>query len=285
MKTLYIDIYFLINFCVDILAFYYASKMAHIKTGNLRLMVLGTVGGISAVIHILGGRTVVTVANIVLSLLLLMLIGAKGASIFRRLKFLLLFLIIQLLIGGCVSFGYGLLDRYVSPLISNIDDSVANRRALIFAALVLFSIFVIRLIILLFTSRATERTVGLILELDSKKYECEAFVDSGNLVREPMSQAPVIFVGGEAVRRMKLQIGSALEEIDGLKEEYKRRIKLIPITNGSKTQILVGMKLDTVRVKCENRTEEVDAIVVFNKEEKTYAGYDSLVPSCLINEI
>ena len=100
MKTLYIDIYFLINFCVDILAFYYASNMTHIKSGNVRLFALGIIGGISSVVHILTSYLFVTVSNIVISLLLFALIGARRVGFLRKVKFLLLFLIIQLLIGG-----------------------------------------------------------------------------------------------------------------------------------------------------------------------------------------
>ena len=44
------------------------------------------------------------------------------------------------------------------------------------------------------------------------------------------------------------------------------------------------MKFDAVFLKQGEQTASVDTIVVLNKEEKTYAGYDSLIPSCLLNE-
>lgn len=285
MKTLYIDIYFLINFCIDVLAFYYASNMAHIKTGNIRLMTLGIIGGASAVIHILNSSAIILIANIVISILLFALIGATGVGIVRRIKFLVLFLIIQLLIGGCVSFGYGLLDRYVYPWVSDIDDSVANRGALVFAVLVLFAIFVIRLIVLLFTSSTTEKSVTLCMELEGKRYECEAFVDSGNLVRDPISLSPVVFVSAAGARRMGIPIDASLDKVEELNKDYQKRIRLIPIKFGGKTKICVGIKFDAVSLKRGDRSECVDAIIVLNKEEKTYAGYDSLIPSCLLNEI
>lgn len=284
MKTLYIDIYFLINFSVDVLAFYYAANMSHIKIGNLRLTLLGVIGGASAIIHILADSVLVTVANALISLLLFAFIGAGRVGLLRRLKFLLLFFIIQFLIGGCVTFGYEILDKYLYPLIVDIDDSVANRGALIFAVLVLFAIFIIRLLVLLFTSRSDEHSVGLSISLDGKKYECEAFVDSGNLVRDPISLTPVIFISAEGIRRMRLPVELSADSIDTLGGVYKSRIRLIPITVGGRSKVFVGFKLDSVCIKSRGSAESVDAIIVLNKEEKTYAGYDSLIPSCLVND-
>ena len=285
MKTLYIDIYFLINFCVDVLAFYYASNMTNIRTGNIRLMILGVIGGVSAVIHILFSAPVVIVTNVVLSIFIFAIIGAKDAGIFRRVKFILLFLIIQLLIGGCVTFGYSLLDRYLYPLIYDIDDGVANRGALVFAVLVLFSIFVIRLIVLLVTSSSTEKCVVLKMKLDGNEYECEAFVDSGNLVRDPITLSPVIFISADGIRRMGLPQDLSLAAIDNVKNKYKSKLRLIPVSNKGKSKIYIGMKFDDVSIICGERKESVEAIIVLNMEEKTYAGYDSLIPSCLLNEI
>ncbi len=285
MKTVYIDIYFLINFCIDVLAFYYAANMAHIKIGNVRLMLLGIIGGLSAIIHILTSSGFVTVANMFVTLFLFCVLGAKSCVAARRAKFLLLFLIIQLLIGGCVSFCYSLLDRYVYPLISSIDEGVANRNALIFSVIVLFSILVIRLLILLFSSRATDTTVFLSLELEGKKYECEAFVDSGNLVRDPLSLLPVIFIGSDGIRRMGIPFDASIEKTEYLKSTYKHRIHLIPINAGGKTKIHIGMRFDKVTIKTNGKEAIIDTVIVLNKEEKAYAGYDSLVPSCLINEI
>ena len=285
MKTLYVDIYFLINFCVDVLAFYYASNMANIRTGNVRLMILGIIGGASAVIHTLFSAPIIIVSNIVVSIMLFAIIGARAVSVFRRVKFILLFMMIQFLIGGCVTFGYSLLDRYVYPLICDIDDGVANRGALVFAVLVLFSIFVIRLIVILFTSSSTEKSVVLAIELEGKKYECEAFVDSGNLVRDPISLLPVIFIAADGVRRMGLPCDLSIDKIDGVNESYKSKIRLIPVSSKGKSKIYLGIKFDSVSLILGGRKEAVDAIIVLNMEEKTYAGYDSLIPSCLLNEI
>ena len=53
MTTLYIDVYFLINFCVDILALYFAASFVKIPCTNLRLVISGVIGGGYAVVGIL----------------------------------------------------------------------------------------------------------------------------------------------------------------------------------------------------------------------------------------
>ena len=60
MTTIYIDVYFLVNFVVDILAAYFSSTFLHLKTSNLRLVAIGAIGGGFAVIDVLWSETLVS---------------------------------------------------------------------------------------------------------------------------------------------------------------------------------------------------------------------------------
>ena len=53
MKTIYIDVYFLINFSVDLLALYFAAMFMKIRATNLRLVLAALVGALYAVIGVL----------------------------------------------------------------------------------------------------------------------------------------------------------------------------------------------------------------------------------------
>ena len=53
MRVLYIDVYFLINFTVDLLALYFASLLLHFPVFRWRLTVSALIGACSAAISLL----------------------------------------------------------------------------------------------------------------------------------------------------------------------------------------------------------------------------------------
>ena len=74
MQTLYIDVYFLINFTVDVLAVYFAVLLSKITTSRIRLILCGLIGAISACLTvILELNTVFYVINLLFSVLIIVL--------------------------------------------------------------------------------------------------------------------------------------------------------------------------------------------------------------------
>ena len=120
MKTLYVDVYFLINFTVDVLALYFAAMLCKIKAGNKRFIISGALGAMSAVINALFFNNVFIVASTsILSLAVMVWIISGNIGLYRKIKYIIAFLMFQLLIGGCVYYAYCLLDeafkRYKFP--------------------------------------------------------------------------------------------------------------------------------------------------------------------------
>lgn len=277
MKTLYIDVYFMINFTVDILAIFVALKMVHLGIRMRRIILCGILGGAFAILELFLPIKALEVLLAAIFLLLITQISCIGASWSRRIKFLFSFYISTFLISGIVNFMYQLMDRYVKNIAIESGQST-NKKALVFSLIILLMIGALRLFIMMFSGAANETNVDLVINICGKRLEIEALIDTGNLVKDPMNMNPVIFIKKAYAERIFAKEVLELSHLDDLPLEYRKRIRLIPVTRGGQTHVMTGVKVDSVIMRREEREEPLDATIVIDKEEGTYGGYFALAP-------
>lgn len=277
MKTIYIDVYFMINFTVDILAVFIATRMVHVRTSIKKLIFSGLLGALLATAELFVKGKVLNIALAALFLLLLTVISCKETSTLRKFKFLLSFYIAAFLISGAVNFVYSLMDRYIDGIFTDASDST-NRKAIIFSLIILLIIGALRLLIMMISDTVNEKSTKLRIELSDKILETEALIDTGNLVKDPMNMNPVIFIKEGIAHSIIPNEVIELSHIDSLSADYRRRIRLVPVTRNSQTHVMTGIRVDKVFVIKERYREEINATIVIDKEEGTYAGYYALAP-------
>ncbi|MBR2931013.1 MAG: sigma-E processing peptidase SpoIIGA [Clostridia bacterium] len=279
MQVLYVDVYFLINFSVDMLACFLTASLLHIKTDIPRLLILSFLGGASALVDIFFEDPVVALINGVCYLLFAGMIIAKELSLWRRVRFVVAFLILEMTLGGVVSFAYGLLDRYLAPFLED-SGTGENRRALILSVFILLAIGVLRLFIMMLSDGTRVKVARMKAGIGDRSIEFDALVDSGNLVKDPMSMAPVVFLKPSLAEKLFPKELLSLEDVDKLDHVHKRRIRLIPVTRGEETHVAIGMVPDEASLPDEGGSIRITLAI--DKEEGTYGGYLALMPSSVL---
>lgn len=277
MKTLYIDVYFMINFTVDILAVFIAARMVHIRMSMKKLLLSGIFGGVCAVVEVFLVNRIQSFCLGVLFVFMMIFVSCKGTSVARKLKFVLSFYIAAFLIGGVVEFVYGLMDKYIDDMFITSSDST-NRKAIVFSLIILLVIGALRLFIMMFSDTINEKSTRIRVELGEKSLEVDALVDTGNLVKDPMNMNPVIFLKKNSAQEIIPSSVIELSHIDTLGHDFRKRIRLIPVTRNATTHVMTGVRVDKVFIIKENYKEEIDATIVIDKEEGTFGGYYALAP-------
>lgn len=286
LKTLYIDVYFLINFTVDVLAVFISLKMCHIRIRIGRIIIAGIIGALFAIVNLLLLKA--TIIRFLLSAALVLLISfcvCTKISLYRRSKFVIFFYMSSMFIGGVVTYVYDLLDEYFGDYF---EDTTAgeNRRALIFSLVILLFIGVLRILIMVFRTSFDEKSVRICIKICDKTLEVDALVDSGNLVKDPMNMNPVLFIKKIAATTIFPKEVMELSDIDSLDSSYKKRIRLIPVTKNAQTHVMTGVRVDHVYIlNYSNKKEEIMATVAIDKEEGTYGGFECLIPYALIRDV
>lgn len=286
LQVLYLDVFFLINFTVDLLSAFFSIKFLHIKSNIWRLSILAALGSVCAVVDVFITESIyLQLLNSLIFLPFAALIISKNISIGRRVKFVAVFLTIELGLGGAVYYLYGILDRYSKDFSEYFLTGTENRKALIFSVIILFSIGVLKLLVMLFSNQVSKKSIRVKIKIENSDIETDALVDSGNLVKDPMNMNPVMFVKREFARKFIPNEVIELLELDLLGPGYRKRIRLVPVTRDGKTHIMTGVLPDTVMIIGDRATEEVSLTLVIDKEGGTYGGYDALIPSCVIGDV
>ena len=126
--------------------------------------------------------------------------------------------------------------------------------------------------------------------LEQKKIEIKAMLDTGNLLKEPISGMPVIVVEHtklydiipkEILNNLDKILGGDLESIpEEIKEKYLTKLKVIPYSSlGKQNGMILGIKADKIKIikEDENIIKNNIIIGIYNKPLTKRGEYNGLV--------
>ena len=282
MQTLYIDVYFLINFTVNILALYFSALFSKIKSTLVRLLICACIGSLSAcIIVLLDFKGIFFALTLLMSAALIVYIFCVKTSLVKQIKFFAAFMLFEALIGGLVNFAYTLLDKYLYPKLIPEEFGAENRSILLLALMILFSFGVVKLMFYIFRGIGAERSTSVKIFFYEDEISATALIDSGNLVTDPISSRPVVFVKSEVLRPLIKKYGNLSVSND---PRIKTRFRVIPVKTIGAERVLIGLRCDKLFLGNCNRVTE-DIVIALDEDDGTYGGHKVLVPLTIAEEM
>lgn len=280
MQTLYIDVYFLLNFTVDIISAFFALRLSKLD-GTIRRLVAfaGALSLFSVLVIFIEQLLILKYMLSCLSLYFSSYIIIYGVSFKRRLKYIFSFIIFEGLVGGFTTFLWEILDKYLK---GGEEAKLENSRLLFFALIVLLSVGVFKMIVSFFSHVESCGSVKIRIKFMEKSVVCDAFVDSGNMATDPMDMRPVLILKPALAKRFLPENVVELSDVDHLDKEIRRRIRLIPISGAAGVRVLTGVRPDRVFVIRDGGEEEIFVTLAIDKEGGDYGGFLALMPSVAI---
>jgi len=277
MQTIYIDIYFLINFTVDLLSLHLASVFTRIRVSPFGIILSSFFGGAVALVFIfVPENLMIFLGGSAVYFLLVLLLCAKGCRPVRKIKFIISFLMMQTAIGGIVFFVYGALERAVGN--NRFEELENNRNLLVMALIVLLSIGVLKILLILFRNNMSMSNVKLKIVVFEKEFFLDALVDSGSFAKDPMDMSPVMLVKASFAKKIFPYGVPDILETQAISDRIKKRIRAVPISTASSSTILCGFRPDSVFVVKKYGLERIKLTIAFDKEGGSFAGFDALIP-------
>ena len=132
----------MINFSVNGIALYFAAIFSKIPTKPWRIIASALLGGGIAIILLLlfpGDLLPSTVLSLVFLFVTGYLCGEKIRFI-RRIKFIFIFLIFEIVVGGFTELTYNLFDYYLRDFVSDVVSEPENRGLLVVSLVILLSV-------------------------------------------------------------------------------------------------------------------------------------------------
>ena len=283
MKILYIDIYFLINFTVDLISLHFAAMFARTKTSNKRLLISALIGALSACASVLISSPFISFIIFLATLIFVSAFCCIGSSYKGRAVFAISLMIFLSLVGGIVSFIWNLLEDAFSDYL--IEGDIVNRKMLFFSLIILLSIGVLKMLITVMNTAKIDTIVEVEMQFMGNGCSVEALIDTGNLAIDPLGMKPVLIIKKELASRFISRDIINLSDIDSLDCKAKKRIRLIPLTKEGATHVYVGFVPDDVKVRRNGREYSVDVTIAIDKEGGDFGGFLALMPYSAVSNV
>ena len=290
VQDVYIDILFLINFSMDYLCFFICSKIMHRRLSLARMLTASALGGIWSVVSLflpIGSWWEILLDCAVGFLLCAVVYLGRGSSFFSLFPSTLLFIGVSMMMGGCMTAMFNFLNKLELPLQIVSSDSISTYIFAILAAAAG--------VISLKSGQAASRISAvkecrLKVRLCGIEFNFVGFVDSGNLVREPISGRAVIFVErGKIEKELSLDfldafLGGRLEA-----DAPCRDMRLISLRTATGDAMAVAMRPESVCAEFENRkgntvSLRTDALISPINIGDSAQGCTAIVPSEILKE-
>lgn len=217
-------------------------------------------------------------------------IAFKPNMLKELLKQLLIFYMTSFVFGGAATF----LIYFIKPQEIQIKDGnylgEYTLKVVLLGGIVGFTIVVIAFKIIKSKLSSSDIFYDIDIYIEGQKIETKAMIDTGNMLKEPITNTPVIIVEHTLLYdTIPKQILNNIDEIllgnfqnidDEIREKYVTKLKFIPFSSiGKSNGMLLGIKADKLIIKNEEETKEIEKIIlaIYNKSLTKRGEYRALL--------
>lgn len=290
--TIYIDVVLIENIAMNYIILMSCSLIENRKANILKILISSIVGGIYSILNfVLKESIFINLLSKILISILMVKIAFKSKKCKSFIKQLIIFYVVSFMIGGI---GFMLLFL-ISPkniifqnghLIGTYPIKIA-----LFGGAIGFSIITI---ISNIQKRKVENQIcDIEIFLNYRKIKLSCFIDTGNLLKDPITNKSVIIVEKESLKNLvnsdfleELENVIKRKEISNGIDYIKNKIKLIPFyALGNENGLLVGFNVDYIKIYNDEEKVVKDVVVGIYDGKLTKTNlYTSLIGLNILKE-
>lgn len=279
--TIYLDVVLIENLCMNYIILFATGYLLKIKMNHIRLILSAILGGIYSILAYMEILEIYSNFALKIILSIVMVYLAYHAKNIKQLaKQLIFFYLTSFVFGGCA---FALL-YFIKPqeiLIRNgTYIGTYPLKITILGGIVGFTITVIAFHFV--KKKITKKNMycNITIYFEEKNVTATALLDTGNMLKDPITSMPVIVVEKEILKNILPEIilnnlnkiigGDVPKEIyEDENLEYITKFRVIPFSSIGKTNgMLLGFKANKVEIKDEESIETRNNVIVGIYENK-----------------
>lgn len=278
--TIYIDIVLIENLIMNYIILFTTAVVLKIKVNHIRLILASLLGAGYSIIAYMGIIKVYSsiILKIILSVLIIY-IAFNPQNIKKMCKDLLLFYLVSFVFGGA-AFALIYIIKPQNILMKNgLFLGTYTLKTVMLGAVVAFCIIIGAFAIIKNKISKKDMFCEIEILINQKKIKTKAMIDTGNMLKEPITNVPVIVVEHILLYScMPKEILNNLKEIMGgdfknipcdIQEKYISKLKLIPFSSlGKQNGMLIGIIPEYVKVITDEQ-EKINKNVIIGIYEKS----------------
>lgn len=289
--TIYIDVVFLENLVMNSIILIASGIILKKKLKWIRILLASSLGAIYTIIGYISVLQIYSnlVLKVILSILIIY-IAFNPQTVKQLWKDVLIFYLTSFVFGG-VAFALIYVVKPQDILMKNgLFLGTYPLKTVLLAAIVAFIIIIAAFAIVKTKFSKKDMFCDVEVELNNKKIKTRAMIDTGNLLKEPITNTPVIVlehtllyecVPKEILDNLESILGGELVKIpEEIRNEYISRLKLIPFASlGKQNGMLVGIKADSLKIIQDEQEKESKNVIVgiYNKSLTKRGEYRALI--------
>lgn len=290
--TIYLDIILCENLLMNYIILFATYVIIKPKTKHpqIRIILSSLIGSVYAVIVYLNILSIYSnlFAKIILSIVMVYVaFNPKNAKVL--LKQILIFYLVSFIFGGCTF----ALIYFIKPenvkMKNGVFVGVYPLKVGLIAGAIAF--VTTQIAFKINKSKLNNKNTFFNIQLHYKNQSItvKALLDSGNMLKDPISQAPVIIVERESLSKIIPEkvldyIGNIIggDETENKQDiqEYLSKIRMVPFMSlGKENGMLVGIRLDKIKIETEDIDIQKENIIagIYEKKFTKDNKYNALI--------
>ena len=287
--TVYLDVILIENLCMNYIILFATGLINKSKISQIRLLLSSLLGSSYAIMSyiILASNFSNIIIKVLLSVAMVYL-AFNPRNIKILLKYLIIFYLTSFAFGGCAFF----LLYFVRPQDVLVKNGMLVGTYPIKIALLggIVGFTIINIAFKVVKGRISKKDMFCEIEvfLLEKSLHIKAMLDTGNLLKEPISGVPVVVVEKEILKKIiPLSILHNMEsiiqgEVECTQEfgEYGVRLRVVPFTSlGKENGMLLGIKADRIVVNFHDDIYTIDNVIIgiYSKSLNNSGKYNAII--------
>ncbi len=281
-QVIYADILFLIDISMDFLSLYLTAVFIKVRFRTVSCIFAAVIGALFSVISVVT-RSEHILLSVAVSVLMC-LIAYYGSGLKTVLQTVIIFYVVNLMLGGAMTVIFNLFNKLADKgtdflYYGNVNSIKENLPPLVFMTALAVLIIISKAVIRIYTKRPKGEIVKVSITASGKTCDFTLAEDSGNLLTEPISNQPVIFLKEASVMKFgSEELVSAMKMKEAVYNgSSKGRYRIVVYRTVSGRDMSVCFKPDSIRLG----RKECSAWIAIGKN-LSMSGVDGIIPTSLI---
>ena len=294
---IYLDVIFLENLILNFLILYAVGIETKSKIKILKILLASFIGSAYTVlVYLIKNAFFQSIIMKVLLSVVMNYIAYKTNSIKELLKIIVYFYLTSFIFGGSA---LAIIYIVNTGNISIHDGVIYGKYTLLTIIIsVIVSFIVIIISFRLIKNRISKKDLicNITIKINDKKVRTTALIDTGNFLKEPITNIPVIvaehtlfngIISNQILEHTENILGGDLNEIsEAEKNKYLSKMRIIPFSSlGKQNGMLLGIKAQEVTIEQNEKIKKVEKIILglYNKKLSKRQEYHALIGLILLS--
>ena len=272
--TVYLDVVFLENLIINYIIIYATGIISKSKMKQIRILLGSVVGAIYSIIYYILNLKMYSsvIIKIILSIAIIY-VSFNSKNLKELGKQVLLFYLVSFVFGGAAIAIIYMANSHDITIQNGVLVGKYTLKTILIGIVVAYFTVIIAFKIIKTKISKKDLICDIEVKINNKKIKTQAMIDTGNLLKEPITNTPVIvmehtlfydIIPKQILDNIQNILGGDLSAIpNDLKDKYISKLRVIPFSSlGKQNGMLLGIKGESLVVDLKDEIKVIDKVII-----------------------